>query len=367
MRSDFLKNFKFEVHGKSHSSSIGATLYNLPYEFKIDIDKIEQLLKKRNPNTFFNTLRKDSPKIYFTGLKDGVVLNKEISFELQNDDKKSSDYQKNLFRLNHADYVSYKKFGKDYPYEGGGPFSGRMTALIVVIGEIARQILEFNEINYQVFSQVLEIKDEKFTSILSYDENYIFNNLDEEYMVLEENKEALKNLLEEAIKKNDTLGALVETKISSLNLNLGDIFFESFESKLAHAIFSIPGIKGINFGASEDYYKKSGEDLLEDFIIKDNKIVPLTNVSGGINGGITNGYQDVYFKTIIKPPMSLNKEINLLEIKDYKLKKVHKKFGSRHDTFIANKAIYAINAWVHIIILDFVLENDIIIKKESNE
>ncbi len=361
MKSNFLKNFKFEIFGQSHSKSIGANLFNMPIGMKLDIEKINDLLVKRNPDTFFNTLRKDEANVKFVGLGNGVVLKKDISFELTNNDIKSSDYNDNLFRLNHADYVSYKRYKGEYSNKGGGPFSGRMTAVIVVIGEIARQILEFKGINYDLTSQILKVKDVEFKSILNYNIDYIKYNFDENYMILEENKKDLDRLLISAKENSDSLGAKVEVKISNLDLNLGNVFFESFESHLSHGIFSIPGIKGIDFGVGEDYYKKEGSELLEDFKIVDNKIVPLTNISGGINGGITNAYQDVYFTCIVKPPMTINKEIPLLEIKEDKLSKVNKTFGSRHDSFIANKALYAILAWVNIIILDFSLENDIII------
>ncbi len=361
MKTNFLKNFKFEIFGQSHSKSIGATLFNVPIGMKIDKQKINDLLIKRNPDTFFNTLRKDEANVNFIGVEDNIIIKSEIKFELINNDIKSSDYDDNLFRLNHADYVSYKRYKDEFSNKGGGPFSGRMTAVIVVIGEIARQILEFKGISYDLTSQILKVKDLEFKSILNYDTNYIEYNFDEKYMVLEENKKALEEVLLKAKENEDSLGGKVEVKISNLDLHLGNVFFESFESQLAHGIFSIPGIKGIDFGIGEDYYKKEGSKLLEDFKIVDNKIVPLTNISGGINGGITNAYQDIYFTCIIKPPMTISKEIPLLEIKDGKLNKVNKKFGSRHDSFIANKALYAIKAWVNIIILDFSLENDIII------
>ncbi len=361
MKTNFLKNFKFEIFGQSHSKSIGANLFNVPIGMSIDIDSINDLLKKRNPDTFFNTLRKDEANVKFVGIKDGIVVDNLISFELLNNDINSLDYDKKLFRLNHADYVSYKKFKGKYSYKGGGPFSGRMTAVIVVVGEIARQILKSNDVNYNLNSQILKVQDIKFKSILNYNSKYINDNLDQNYMILDENKEIFEGVLKKIKSSNDSIGAKVEVKISNLDLNLGNVFFESFESQIAHAMFSIPGIKGVDFGVGQDYYKKLGSDLLEDFKIKDNKIVPLTNISGGINGGITNSYQDVYFTCIVKPPMTLDKEIPLLEINNGKLKKVNKKFGSRHDSFIANKALYAIMAWVNIIILDFYLENDIII------
>ncbi len=361
MYTDFLRNFTFSIYGESHANSIGAIINGIKPGFEINIEKINELLIKRNPNTFYNTKRKDSPNIIFeSGFKNNKTTGTPLMIKINNDDIKKNDYSKNVFRLNHADLVSYQKFGENYPFEGGGPFSGRLTAIIVVIGEIARQILENANYSIKTYAQIKNIKDISFESLKDLDNDYIQNNLDEEYFVCsKENVQKIKRILQEAVDQNDALGAKIEFKITPPIKNLGNLYFNSFESILSHALFSIPGIKSIAFGSEEDFYLKTAKQLNYDFSILNNKIKLEQSINGGINGGITNGYEDIYFNCIIKPPFSLKDNINVLKINEDKVfEKANIHFTGRHDSYIANKAIFVIKAWINIILLDLIMQNN---------
>lgn len=363
----FLKNLNIEMYGESHSSEIGAKITGIKARYKINVLKLEQMLIKRNPTTFYNTKRKDSPCIYFKSGFNKIDNNtmettgEELEFYLKNDNIKSKDYEKYIFRPGHADYVSFKKYGVDYPYKGGGPFSGRMTALIVIIGEIAKQILNIENFDFEVYYQVKKILEYKTRSIL--DENPVDLNIlkqkleiksDEDFLCFsQQDHNKVIEILKDISQNSDSVGAEYEFKITGIKRNFGDIHFESFESLLSAALFSIPGLKGVNFGVGEKYYLQKGSELLEKIQVENNEIKCINNISGGINGGILNGYQDIYFSCIIKPPMSINKTMNLIKIKEGQYEVINKGITGRHDTFIGNKVAYVVEAWINILILDF--------------
>lgn len=365
MNSNFLRNIDFSIYGESHGQSIGVIIDNIGSGLEIDFEMVNQKLKERKPKTKYNTKRNDQDQVYVeSGIKDNKTTGTPLVLCLKNDDVKSSDYKSKTFRLNHADYTSFLKFGENYPYAGGGPFSGRITAIIVVVGEIFRQLLIAKQTDMKIYGQIKQVLTIKAPSL----SNYSLNELDF-FKEKSKSKEQLPTIdqasrieieqqLEQVINNNDSLGAEIELLIKNVPQALGGIYFDSLESIISHAIFSIPGVKGINFGAQADHYLKTGTELLEEIEIIDQKIIAKTNFSGGINGGISNGYQDLIFTCIVKAPTPLNHKQNLLQInQEDKLQTIGQNFFGRHDRLIANKVLDVIEAWLQIVISDFILEN----------
>ncbi len=349
----FLKNLEIQINGESHSNYISCLVKGLPLGYVINPEAIESLLHARNPQTSYNTKRQDSNKIEFvSGIKDNVLTGEDLEFRLINDDIKKKDYEKYRFRLGHADLVSYMLYGEDYPYEGGGPFSGRMTALVVVIGEICRQVLNKMNFNFEIYSQISKTKYFEAKSIIS------FSNLkhnDNTLCINDKDEEKLLDILKVIVKNGDTLGCEVEFLVKNVQDNLGGMFTDSFESILSHALFSIPGIKGISFGVGDVFSTSKGSEVAEEVEVINNVIIPKTNYNGGINGGYLNTYQDLYFKLIVKPPMSFPKPIDTLKLKDGKFEVYKEGTKGRHDVFIGNKVMYVVKAWLNIILLDYYL------------
>lgn len=360
MQADFLKNFKFSIYGESHADSIGGIIDSVPAGMEINQERIEKLLLERNPDFPFNTKRKDSSKIIFeSGInKDNnkIITNgSPICFKILNDDVKKN-YNKFEFRLGHADFSSFSKYGNNYPYSGGGPFSGRITAIIVVVGEIAQQILQkIDGSLFEVYTAITEVGKIKTKSLFDLT-NEELKMIDSKFPVIGTQRRAdilelLNNL------DNDSLGGKIEIRIKNMKYNLGGLYFNSLESILSSACFSVPGVKGISFGAGDDFIKKYASELHEKVDISNNNLKITSNINGGINGGISNGVQDICFSCIIKPPMSLAREQEIIKFKNNCYSKEEKKISGRHDKFIVNKAIYPIKGWIYICLLDLILEN----------
>lgn len=349
MQANFLKNIKFSIYGESHSTSIGVIFDSIPSGIEIDITEIQEKLKKRNPGKKYNTKRIEKDEIIIeSGLIKNISTGTPLMIKLKNLDTNSLAYNKKEFRMTHSDFVSYLKFGESYPYSGGGPFSGRLTAVIVVIGNICKQILQNQGEKPQIYGQIKQIQNIESKSFSLATKEELEELEFKKFPSITKDQEFLEKLNN----SEDSYGAKLEFMYSNPIPNLGEIYFDGFDAILAHAVFSIPGIRSFSLINSEEHFKKKGSEMLEDFKIENNKIVMTTNNSSGINGGITSGLNPILFECIVKAPTPKN-NIQKILIKNYKNFEIEeKKFGGRHDSIIANKVIEVVKAWMYIIILD---------------
>ena len=263
-------NFKLTTFGESHGTAIGGVIDGCPSQLKLDFDFIEnELLRRKTAQSPTSSQRKESDRIeWLSGLLDGVTLGTPIGFMVRNEGCKSEDYEalKDVYRPSHADFTYEQKYGlRDW--RGGGRASARTTLPIVVTGAIAKQILKGQGID--IFSEITSIGD-----------------------------------AEQARKEGDTVGGIVECRIIGLPAGLGEPMFGKFSAELAHAMFSLPAVKGFEVGDGFALAKMKGSEANDTFINKDGKITTLTNHSGGIQGGITNG-NDVVFRVAFKPIPSM--------------------------------------------------------------
>ena len=262
--------FKLTTFGESHGTAIGGVIDGCPSKWKIDFDFIEsELLRRKTAQSTTSSQRKESDKIeWLSGLLDGVTLGTPIAFIVRNEDCKPEDYEplKDIYRPSHADFTYEQKYGlRDW--RGGGRASARTTLPIVVAGAIAKQILIGQGI--QVLSQVTAMGD-----------------------------------VEQAQKEGDTVGGIVECRIVGVPAGWGEPMFGKFSAELAHAMFSLPAVKGFEVGDGFAMAKMKGSEVNDTFINKDGKITTATNHSGGSQGGITNG-NEVVFRVAFKPIPSL--------------------------------------------------------------
>lgn len=263
-------NFKLTTFGESHGTAIGGVIDGCPSQLKLDFDFIEnELLRRKTAQSPTSSQRKESDRIeWLSGLLDGVTLGTPIAFMVRNGDCRSEDYEalKDVYRPSHADFTYEQKYGlRDW--RGGGRASARTTLPIVVTGAIAKQILKGQGID--IVSEITSIGD-----------------------------------VEQARKEGDTVGGIVECRIIGLPAGLGEPMFGKFSAELAHAMFSLPAVKGLEVGDGFALAKMKGSEANDTFINKDGKITTLTNHSGGIQGGITNG-NDVVFRVAFKPIPSM--------------------------------------------------------------
>ena len=264
--------FRLTTFGESHGTAIGGVIDGCPSQLKLDFDFIDsELLRRKTAQSSTASQRKETDQIeWLSGLLDGVTLGTPIAFMVRNEDYKLEDYEplRDIYRPSHADFTYEQKYGiRDW--RGGGRASARTTLSIVVAGAIAKQVLK--EKGIQIIAKVTEMGD-----------------------------------AEQARKEGDTVGSIVECCLVGVPVGLGEPMFGKFSAELAHAMFSLPAVKGFEVGDGFALAKMKGSEANDTFINKDGKITTLTNHSGGIQGGITNG-NDVVFRVAFKPIPSIAK------------------------------------------------------------
>ena len=262
--------FKLTTFGESHGMAIGGVIDGCPSKLKLDFDFIvSELLRRKTAQSETASQRKESDQIeWLSGLLDGVTLGTPIAFMARNEDAKPEDYEalKDVYRPSHADFTYEKKYGlRDW--RGGGRASARTTLPIVVAGAIAKQFLKGQGI--QVFAKVTSMGD-----------------------------------VEQARKEGDTVGGIVECRIVGVPAGWGEPMFGKFSAELAYAMFSLPAVKGFEIGEGFALANMKGSEANDTFINRDGQITTLTNHSGGIQGGITNG-NEVVFRVAFKPIPSI--------------------------------------------------------------
>lgn len=360
MSSTWGNNIKLSLFGESHGKGIGIVIDGLPAGFKLNLEEIALQMQRRSPGknaTSTPRNEKDSFEI-ISGFFEGITTGTPLCCMILNQDTKSMDYEKTKhhMRPGHADYPGYVKYKGFNDFRGGGHFSGRLTAPIVFSGAIAKQILKEKEI--YIGCHVLDIfgiEDKEFdTTTLSSD---IFNALaQKEYSVLDDiSGEMMKNAILEAKEEMDSVGGIIETAIINLPAGIGSPFFDSVESRLSSMMFSIPAVKGIEFGKGFKLAHMKGSEANDKYVISDGKVQTITNNNGGILGGITNG-MPIIFKTAFKPTPSIGKKQQSFDINE--MKETTLEIQGRHDPCIVFRAVPVTEAATALVILDILLEKD---------
>ena len=321
--------FRVHIYGESHGSGIGVLIDGVPSGIKLTLEDFTKDLSKRKSGKIGTTPRKedDIPNIIsgvFNDFTTGAPIN--IFFENKNTDSKVYTDFKSHPRPGHADFSATKKYSGFNDIRGGGHFSGRLTLALVAAGVIAKKIL-----NDFIFSS--EIESIGILNKLEFDKK-------------------LENYLLETAHSGDSLGGTISLTIKNVPIGLGEPFFDSVESVLSSIIFSIPGIKGVEFGAGFKGTEFLGSKFNDCFIDKSGKTS--SNNNGGINGGITNG-NDIFLKVAVKPTSSIFKPQETFNFKDKNIQSL--KINGRHDVaFLLRVPIVLENA-VAIALADLYLQN----------
>ncbi|MGL4511386.1 chorismate synthase [Cetobacterium sp.] len=321
--------FRVHIYGESHGSGIGVLIDGVPSGIKLTLEDFTKDLSKRKSGKIGTTPRKedDIPNIIsgvFNDFTTGAPIN--IFFENKNTDSKVYTDFKSHPRPGHADFSATKKYSGFNDIRGGGHFSGRLTLALVAAGVIAKKIL-----NDFIFSS--EIESIGILNKLEFDKK-------------------LENYLLETTHSGDSLGGIISLTIKNVPIGLGEPFFDSVESVLSSIIFSIPGIKGVEFGAGFKGTEFLGSKFNDCFIDKSGKTS--SNNNGGINGGITNG-NDIFLKVAVKPTSSIFKSQETFNFKDNNIQSL--KINGRHDVaFLLRVPIVLENA-VAIALADLYLQN----------
>ena len=349
-------NIKVSIFGESHGNAIGITIDGLPSGIELDLEKIDEEMARRAPGkSKLSTARKekDAPEI-LSGFFNGRTTGTPLCGIIRNGDTRSKDYGKlkDLMRPGHADYTGNIRYGGFNDYRGGGHFSGRITAPLVFAGAICKQILEKEGIFIGAHvKSIKNINDEVFDYT-----NISKDLLDElkkaELPLLDKSKEEeMRNIIVEARGNGDSVGGVIECAITGIKAGYGDPFFDSVESRLSHLLFSVPAVKGVEFGLGFDISQLFGSEANDSFYYEDEEVKTSTNNNGGILGGITNG-MPIIFKTAIKPTPSISKKQKTINISSKENEELV--IEGRHDPCIVQRAVPVIEAVAAIGILDLI-------------
>ena len=319
--NSFGRIFKVSIFGESHGNCVGINIDGCPAGLPLSVEDFTTDIERRKAGAKGTTPRKedDIPKI-MNGVFNGKTTGAPITILFDNNNTRSSDYEKQraVPRPGHADFVATKKFGGFEDFRGGGHFSGRLTVCLVAAGVVAKKLLT----NINVVATILEIGGEA----------------------------DIEKGLQNAIDAKDTIGGIVECRTTGLPIGLGEPFFDSAESLLSHAVFAIPAVKGIEFGAGFAAAKMFGSKHND--WIENADGTTTTNHSGGIVGGITNG-NDLLFRIAIKPTSSTPKEQQTLNIETGEVEAFSVK--GRHDLCIALRVPVVLESVTAFVLADLLM------------
>ena len=354
------KNVKISIFGESHGAAIGVTIDGLPAGIELDLDYINLEMQRRAPGkNKMSTSRKEGDEFeilsgYFNGKTTGTPLCSII----RNSNQKSRDYDKikSIIRPSHGDYPGHIKYDGHNDYRGGGHFSGRITAPLVFAGALAKYILEKEGILVASHIKSIENIKAKNLDYVDIDRDLMKDIKNKELPVIDD---ALGEEMREAIhlarEDGDSVGGIIEGMVLDIDPGLGAPFFDSIESRLSHALFSIPGVKGIEFGLGFEISKLRGSKANDEYYIENQVIKTYSNNNGGVTGGITNG-MPIIFRVAIKPTPSISKPQRTVDISTMENTEIE--VHGRHDPCIVQRAVPVVEAACALTILDFFLEKE---------
>lgn len=336
MKNTFGQSVSVTVFGESHGSAVGAVIDGLAPGIPVDESFIADQLTKRRPAGKISTSRIEEDKFeILSGVFNGKTTGTPIAITIPNQNVKSSDYSdvSRLARPGHADYTAHIKYHGFEDFRGGGHFSGRITAALVAAGAIGISALNAKGIRIGThIKSCAGIADREF----GYTDKEIDELNDMDFAVLDpEIASAMIAEIENAAQEGDSVGGVLETAVTGFPAGVGEPYFDSVESVLSHALFSIPAIKGVQFGDGFALAGMRGSIANDQMKIDNGRVVTLTNHNGGINGGITNG-MPIIFSCAVKPTPSI---FITQETVDYlKLENAELTLKGRHDPAIIHRA-----------------------------
>ncbi|MBE0449498.1 MAG: chorismate synthase [Clostridia bacterium] len=352
MSSQFGKLFRISLYGESHGNSVGCIIEGLPPGFKVDLGFVHSRLDQRKPDSSGLTTSRNETDEYevLSGLYDGKTTGTPLSVRFANKDQRSSDYRESdmVFRPGHADYTGFIKYNGANDPRGGGHFSGRLTAPIVFAGAIAEQILISKGI--EVVSQLLSVGALQGKTLEEMNEATVRLIDGLKFAIHPDYSERFLEEIRKTGARGDSIGGVVETVITGVKPGIGEPFFDSLESTLAHGLFSIPGVKGVSFGAGFGLSRMNGS-VANDRFLKNSKgtVITATNRSGGINGGISNG-MPIKFDCAVKPTPSIAMAQETLDFGTMENSMLSIK--GRHDPCVALRAVHVVRAVAAMVICD---------------
>ena len=350
MKNTYGSSVAITLFGESHGEYIGAVIDGLAPGIEINNEYIEQMLTLRRPDGKISTPRKEKDEFKIvSGVLNGRATGTPITILIPNENVKSADYAQiqSVARPSHADYTAECKYHGFQDSRGGGHFSGRITAALVAAGAICKYALEQKGIYIGThIKRCAGISDREFSS-LAEDISLLNKST---FAVLDEAQgEKMREAILSAAADGDSVGGILETAVTGLPAGVGEPWFDTVEGLLSHAMFSIPAVKGIEFGAGFAIADMRGSEANDTFRLDSGRVVTSGNNNGGINGGITNG-MPVIFRTAIKPTPTIFKPQQTVDFKS--MTEATTEPRGRHDPAIVHRARIVQDAAAAIVLCD---------------
>ncbi len=349
MNSTWGTKITYSLFGESHGRGVGITIHGLRAGIELPYAEINKMLISRSTGSDIVSGRSETDEYQvLSGVLNGYTTGAPVTFFIENKDAKSKDYSefRDKPRPSHSDYVNTVVNGKYADINGAGHFSGRLTAPIVIAGAILLKELEKEGICIvSRLKSVMDIDDDVRVKPSDVDilKSHRIRVLDDE------KRELVEELIRSHKDVGDTLGCLIETSVFGLRAGIGSPFFHSVESVLSGLLFSVPAVKSVSFGLGEDFARRRGSEVNDEFVYEHGTVKTKTNNSGGINAGISNG-MDIVINTAIRPAASIGMEQNTISLKTQDSATIT--IGGRHDTLIGVRACPVIESVVAMGIYD---------------
>jgi chorismate synthase len=354
--NSFGKQFRVTLFGESHGPAVAAVIDGCPAGLKLDPTEInEELAKRMPPDPSVTSARREQDEVQIlSGVFDGYTTGAPLAMLLPNKDVRSQDYEKlkSVARPGHADYPSRIKYGSFNDLRGGGRASGRLTAPIVMAGAVAKKLL--NSIGVRVFAHTVQIHTIRLEKQLTHQAIIRGTYSNTVRCADSDTAEKMRAVILKARNEGDSVGGVVECIAEGLPPGIGEPIFDSLDAELAKMAFSIPAVKGFEVGLGFQASTVLGSVNNDPYAVRDGKVVTLTNNSGGILGGLSNG-MPVVVRIAFKPPSSIPKQqntVNLTEMRDTTVE-----VTGRHDPCIVPKAVPVVEAAVAIVLADHCLRS----------
>ena len=340
---------RLSVFGQSHSEAIGMTLDGLPAGIPVDPEELQGFLNRRAPgqNDWSTPRREEDRPEFLCGLKDGRTCGAPLTAVIRNHNTRGKDYEqlRILPRPGHADYTAQVKYGGFQDYQGGGHFSGRLTAPLCVAGGILLQMLKRQGITVQ--ARVLRIADvEDESPFASSVAEKIFPTVSDEAGL------RMRKAISDARREGDSVGGIVECVIRGVPAGIGEPMFDGVENRIAQLMFAVPAVKGIEFGAGFAAAGMRGSENNDEFCLSDGQIRTRSNHAGGILGGITDG-EEIVFRTAFKPTPSISRPQRSVNLET--MREETRAITGRHDPCIVPRAVPVVEAAAAIALSDLIL------------
>lgn len=349
MSSSYGENLRIHIFGETHGPAVGVTVEGIPAGERVDLEELQRFLDRRAPGrSAWSTPRKeaDIPE-FLSGLREGRTCGTPLTAILKSANTRSGDYDalRDVPRPGHADYTAWVKYGESRDSRGGGHFSGRLTAPLCVAGGICLQLLAREGIT--IISRVAAIGGVR-------DEGELTASTAEKAFptVSDSAGEAMRSAIAAARAEGDSLGGVIECAVLGLPAGLGDPMFDGMENRIAAAVFGVPAVKGIEFGAGFAAAGLRGSENNDAFSVENGRIITDSNHCGGILGGITDG-MPLTFRAAVKPTPSLARPQQSVDLKTGEI--VPLTVTGRHDPCIVPRAVPCLEAAAAIAVYDALL------------